>query len=40
VEQAVLAHAGPGSQANDSVQRFQALSSDDRKALLDFVQSL
>lgn len=40
VEQAILAHEGPGSEANDSVSRFKALSFEKRKALVDFVQSL
>lgn len=40
VEQAVLAHEGPGSEANDSVARFKALSLADRKTLLAYVQAL
>jgi CxxC motif-containing protein (DUF1111 family) len=40
LEQAVRAHAGPGSQANVSVDRFQALSPGDQAALLDFVGRL
>jgi CxxC motif-containing protein (DUF1111 family) len=40
VEQAILAHEGPGSEANDAIARFKALSADDRKALIAFVQSL
>lgn len=40
VEQAILAHEGPGSEANDSISRFKALSLDQRTALIDFVQSL
>lgn len=40
VEQAILAHEGPGSEANDAIARFKALSPDDRKALIAFVQSL
>jgi CxxC motif-containing protein (DUF1111 family) len=40
VEQAILAHEGPGSEANDTIARFKALSPDDRKALIAFVQSL
>src|SRR5690606_22009482 len=34
VEDAVLAHRGPGSEANESVERFLALSRADRAALL------
>jgi CxxC motif-containing protein (DUF1111 family) len=37
---AIAAHASPGSQANDSVSRFQALGSDDQQSLLTFVQGL
>jgi CxxC motif-containing protein (DUF1111 family) len=40
VELAVLAHEGEGSEANDSVSRFRALSFDDRAALLAFVEAL
>lgn len=40
VEDAVLAHRGPGSEANESVERFLALSRADRAALLRFVQAL
>lgn len=40
LEAATLAHEGPGSQANDSVARFRALSAADRRALLDFVGAL
>lgn len=40
VEQAVLAHEGPGSEANDSIARFRALSLDDRTALLAYVEAL
>lgn len=40
VEQAVLAHEGPGSEANDSIARFQSLSLADRKALLAYVGAL
>lgn len=40
VEQAILAHEGPGSEANNAIARFKALSADDRKALIAFVQSL
>lgn len=40
VEQAVLAHAGAGSEANDSVARFRALSPADRRELLRFVEGL
>jgi CxxC motif-containing protein (DUF1111 family) len=40
VEQAILAHEGPGSEANDSIARFKALSFEERKALITFVQLL
>ncbi|APR78816.1 Putative thiol oxidoreductase with 2 cytochrome c heme-binding site [Minicystis rosea] len=40
VEMAVLAHEGPGSEANDSIARFRALSLQDRNALLAFVEAL
>lgn len=40
VEEAIVGHAGAGSQASESVQRFQALSPDDRSALVAFVESL
>jgi CxxC motif-containing protein (DUF1111 family) len=40
LEQAVLDHAGEGSQANGSVQAFQALSARERRDLIEFVSSL
>ncbi|HEY8927248.1 MAG TPA: di-heme oxidoredictase family protein, partial [Polyangia bacterium] len=40
VEEAILAHAGPGSEADGSVTAFQALSAEDRALLLAFVSSL
>lgn len=40
VQDAILAHQGPGSEANDSVARFQALSSAEQAALVAFVTSL
>jgi CxxC motif-containing protein (DUF1111 family) len=40
VEDAVLMHDGPGSQAAESVGRFRALPPSDQSALLDFVGSL
>jgi CxxC motif-containing protein (DUF1111 family) len=40
VEDAVLMHRGPGSEANDSIERFEALSDADRALLLDFVKGL
>jgi CxxC motif-containing protein (DUF1111 family) len=40
VEAAVLGHRGEGSEANASVDRFQALSDSDRAQLLEFVQAL
>lgn len=40
VEDAVVAHKGKGSQANESIRKFEALSPSDRRALLLFVQAL
>jgi CxxC motif-containing protein (DUF1111 family) len=40
IEEAVLAHRGEGSEANDSLARFEALSVADRATLLAFVQAL
>ncbi len=40
IQDAILAHQSPGSEANDSVQRFQQLSSSEQTALIDFVSSL
>jgi CxxC motif-containing protein (DUF1111 family) len=40
VDEAIAAHAGPGSEANDSVAAFMALSAEDRALLLAFVSSL
>lgn len=40
VEEAIRAHAGDGSEANDSVARFNALDDGDRALLLDFVSRL
>lgn len=40
VEEAIAQHRGEGSEANDSVDRFDALSATDRQALIDFVNSL
>jgi CxxC motif-containing protein (DUF1111 family) len=40
IEEAITKHAGPGSQANRSVEKFNALSADARAALLSFVQGL
>lgn len=40
IEDAVLMHDGPGSQASESVARFRALTDVQRTALLDFVSSL
>jgi CxxC motif-containing protein (DUF1111 family) len=40
IEVAILKHAGPGSEANDSVARFQALAPDQRAALVAFVHGL
>lgn len=40
IEEAILAHDGPGSEAHDSVERFKALTADDRAQLLDFVNAL
>jgi CxxC motif-containing protein (DUF1111 family) len=40
VHAAILAHASDGSEANESVSLYQAMSDADRQALLDFVKSL
>lgn len=40
VEEAILLHAGPGSEANGSVALFEALSPADRATLLSFVEAL
>lgn len=40
VEEAILMHAGTGSEANGSVDLFQALSPADRASLLAFVEAL
>ncbi|HEU4536681.1 MAG TPA: di-heme oxidoredictase family protein, partial [Polyangiaceae bacterium] len=40
VEEAVIAHEGPGSQANVSVARWRALPAADRAVLLAFVEAL
>ena len=40
IEQAIAAHASNGSEANGSIQLFDALSEMDRKLLLAFVQTL
>jgi CxxC motif-containing protein (DUF1111 family) len=40
VEVAILKHAGPGSEANDSIEKFKALPPAQRAALLAFVQGL
>lgn len=40
VEEAIRLHAGPGSEAGDSIDRFEALAPADRQALLDFVSAL
>jgi CxxC motif-containing protein (DUF1111 family) len=40
VEQAILGHRGEGSEANDSVDQYQALSAEDRSTLIDFVKAL
>jgi CxxC motif-containing protein (DUF1111 family) len=40
VEAAILEHAGAGSEANGSVEKFKALPPDQRLALLAFVQGL
>jgi len=40
IEQAVLAHENPGSEANGSIKLFKSLSAEDRAALLDFVEGL
>jgi CxxC motif-containing protein (DUF1111 family) len=40
LDEAVASHAGPGSEANESVDRFRALGATDRAELLRFVGSL
>ncbi|MFZ5893183.1 MAG: di-heme oxidoredictase family protein [Myxococcota bacterium] len=40
VEQAILLHRGPGSEANTSVDAFDALTANERTALLAFVEAL
>jgi CxxC motif-containing protein (DUF1111 family) len=40
VDEAIAAHAGPGSEANESVSIYQAMSAADQKALANFVGSL
>jgi CxxC motif-containing protein (DUF1111 family) len=40
VEEAVLAHRSPGSEANSSVDRFLALNPTDRRTLTTFVETL
>ncbi len=40
LEEAIILHGGPGSEAAESAQRFQDLDDDDRAALLAFVQAL
>jgi CxxC motif-containing protein (DUF1111 family) len=40
VEEAILMHRGPGSEANASVDAFVALEAEDREALLAFVENL
>ena len=40
IEEAVLLHRGEGSQANGAVDLFEALSTDDRAGLLEFVEAL
>jgi CxxC motif-containing protein (DUF1111 family) len=40
IDEAITAHAGPGSEANESVELYQALSEADRGALVEFVGTL
>lgn len=40
VEEAIVQHQGPNSEANDSVQRFQALSAGDKARLIEFLSQL
>ena len=40
IEDAILRHAGPGSEANGAVAKFQALGAAEKQALLTFVQGL
>jgi len=37
---AVLMHRSDGSEANDSIERFERLSADDQERLLGFVSTL
>jgi CxxC motif-containing protein (DUF1111 family) len=40
IEQAIEMHRASGSEANEAVDRFDALSTDDRQLLVDFVEGL
>jgi CxxC motif-containing protein (DUF1111 family) len=40
VEEAIGQHRGDGSEANDAIDRFDALSTADRRTLIDFVEGL
>jgi CxxC motif-containing protein (DUF1111 family) len=40
IEQAILLHDGPGSEAASSIEAFRALSYDDSALLIDFIRSL
>jgi CxxC motif-containing protein (DUF1111 family) len=40
VAEAIAGHRGPGSEANDAIDRYDALSADERAALLGFVEGL
>jgi len=40
IEEAVLLHRGEGSQANGAIDLFEALSTDERASLLEFVEAL
>jgi len=40
VQEAILAHASEGSEASQSIQAFEALTPDERSALVGFVSQL
>ena len=40
IEAAIAAHASPGSEANESVSLYQAMSAADQQTLVQFVESL
>src|SRR5262249_26272046 len=40
IEEAILLHKGPDSEAAESVQQFQGLADDERRTLVDYVGAL